>query len=74
MKNFLKEEYGLSEKTIELGLTAEENIRETFDAINKTAEYNQLKVMKAFSEHRVSEAHLGLSTGYGYVDMGRDTL
>lgn len=74
MKNFLKEEYGLSEKTIELGLTAEENIRETFDAINKTAEYNQLKVMKAFSEHRVSEAHLGLSTGYGYDDMGRDTL
>ncbi len=74
MEKILKEEYGLSEKTIELGIKAEENVRDTFDAINKTAEYNQLKVMKAFSEHRVSEAHLGLSTGYGYDDLGRDTL
>ncbi len=74
MERILKEEYGLSEKTIELGMKAEENVRATFDAINKTAEYNQLKVMKAFSEHRVSEAHLGLSTGYGYDDLGRDTL
>ena len=74
MERILKEEYGLSEKTIELGIKAEENVRGTFDAINKTCEYNQLKVMKAFSEHRVSEAHLGLSTGYGYDDLGRDTL
>lgn len=74
MERILKEEYGLSEKAIELGIKAEENVRNTFDAINKTAEYNQLKVMKAFSEHRVSEAHLGLSTGYGYDDLGRDTL
>ena len=74
MEKILREEYGLAEKTIELGRQAEENVRDTFDAINRTAEYNQLKVMKAFSEHRVSEAHLGLSTGYGYDDLGRDTL
>lgn len=70
----LKEEYGLTDQVIELGKRAEENVKESFDAINKTAEYNQVKVMRAFSNHRVSEAHLGMSTGYGYDDLGRDTL
>ena len=70
----LKEEYGLTDQIIELGKKAEENVKESFDAINKTAEYNQVKVMRAFSNHRVSEAHLGMSTGYGYDDLGRDTL
>ena len=74
IQKILKEEYGLSDKVIELGKVAEENIRSTFDDINATAEYNQIKVLTAFSEHRVSEAHLGLSTGYGYDDLGRDTL
>ena len=70
----LKKEYGLSDSVIELGKKAEENIKESFAKIDETAEYNQIKVMRAFSEHRVSEAHLGLSTGYGYGDLGRDTL
>ena len=74
ISKILKEEYGLCDKVIELGHIAEENIRSTFDGINETAEYNQIKVLKAFSEYRVSEAHLGLSTGYGYDDLGRDTL
>lgn len=73
-KNILKEEYGLSDKVIELGRRAEENVKNTFDKINETAEFNQLKVMRAFSAHKVSEAHLGMSTGYGYDDLGRDTL
>lgn len=74
ISKILKEEYNLSDDVIELGKKAEENIKESFTKINETAEYNQLKVMKAFSHHRVSEAHLGLSTGYGYDDLGRDTL
>ena len=74
IEKVLKEEYGISEKIIELGKKAEENIRTTFDGINEICEYNQIKVLKAFSEHKVSEAHLGLSTGYGYDDLGRDTL
>ncbi len=72
--NILKEEYGLSDRVLDLAKKAEENIYDTFSAINETAEYNQLKVMRAFSSHRVSEAHLGMSTGYGYDDLGRDTL
>ena len=70
----LKEEYGLTSEVIELSQKAEENVKCTFDAINETAEYNQVKVMRAFSSNRVSEQHLGLSTGYGYDDVGRDTL
>ncbi len=74
ISKILKDEYNLSSAVIDLGKQAEENIKDTFAQIDQTAEYNQLKVMGAFSRHRVSEAHLGLSTGYGYDDLGRDTL
>ena len=74
ISKILQEEYGLSSEVIELGKKAEENIKSCFDKINETAEYNQIKVLRAFSDHRVSEAHLGASTGYGYDDLGRDTL
>ena len=74
ISRILKEEYNLSDSVIELGKKAEENVIESFAKINETAEFNQVKVMRAFSNHRVSEAHLGISTGYGYDDLGRDTL
>lgn len=74
ISNILKEEYGLSNDILELSQKAEENVKGSFAKINETAEYNQVKVMRAFSSHRVSEAHLGMSTGYGYDDLGRDTL
>ena len=74
IKEILKEEYGLSNEVLELAQKAEENVKDKFSAINETAEYNQIKVMRAFSKNRVSEQHLGLSTGYGYDDLGRDTL
>ena len=49
-------------------------LRERFEGIDKTAEYNQLKVIHAMQTCRVSEACLGTSTGYGYNELGRDTL
>lgn len=48
--------------------------KEQFEGIEKITEYNQQKVLAAFIKNRVSEAHLGVSTGYGYGDIGRDTL
>ena len=74
ISSILKEEYGISDKVIELSKKAEENVRRNFAQIDETAEFNQIKVLRAFSQHRVSEAHLGISTGYGYDDLGRDTL
>ncbi len=47
---------------------------QAFSAIDSTAEYNQQKVLHAFIENRVSEAHFSASTGYGYGDRGRETL
>ena len=48
--------------------------RETFEKIDEIAMHNQHKVLSAFIKNGVSESHLGISTGYGYGDRGRDTL
>ena len=48
--------------------------KEPFEEIEKIAMHNQHKVLSAFINNGVSEAHLGGSTGYGYDDRGRDTL
>ncbi len=53
---------------------AETKAAERFKAIDEITEYNQTKVLNAFIKNRVSEMHLGISTGYGYGDIGRDTL
>ncbi len=50
------------------------SLKERFDRIDKTAEYNQLKVMQAFRKNRVSAEHMNGTNGYGYNDDGRDTL
>ena len=45
-----------------------------FEEIDKNAEYNQMKVIKAMQDEKVAEMHLSGTTGYGYNDDGRDTL
>ncbi len=52
----------------------EKSLKERFEAIDKVAEYNQLKVINAMQRNRVSERHFAGTTGYGYDDDGRDTL
>lgn len=51
-----------------------ERLEERFQEIDRVAEYNQMKVLKAMQDKRVSDAHFGATTGYGYNDLGRDTL
>lgn len=65
---------GLSEKVLKMAEEAESGLKERFKKIDSIAEYNQLKILHAMQKNRVSEAHLGTSTGYGYNDIGRDTL
>lgn len=65
---------GISEAVLAFGEQTERELKERFDAIDQTAEYNQLKVIKAMQEARVSDAHFAGTTGYGYNDLGRDTL
>ncbi len=53
---------------------AEERLLTRFREIDRTAEANTRKVMEAFQNHRVSEACFAGTTGYGYDDLGRETL
>ena len=73
----LKEMYkklGISDQTYSFGEEILASLEKRFKQIDETAEYNQLKVVQAMQECRVSEACLSGTTGYGYNDLGRDTL
>lgn len=70
----LYQSMGIEKDVYEFGEAILKNLTKRFQAIDETAEYNQLKVIKAMQEARVSEACLLGTTGYGYNDLGRDTL
>ncbi len=65
---------GISKEVFAYGERILEELKDRFDAIDRIAEYNQAKVVHAMQECKVSEACLLGTTGYGYNDMGRDTL
>ncbi len=67
-------EFGISEAVYRFGDEILTSLRERFRQIDETAEYNQLKVIRAMQRAGVSEACLLGTTGYGYNDLGRDTL
>jgi cystathionine beta-lyase family protein involved in aluminum resistance len=66
--------FGISEKVCAYGEKILLSLQERFLEIDAVAEYNQLKVIHAMQECGVSEACLLGTTGYGYNDLGRDTL
>ena len=68
------EQLGISEKVLKFARETEAALKEWFEEIDGVAEYNQLKVIKAMQEARVSDIHFAGTTGYGYNDLGRDTL
>lgn len=68
------EELGISPALHKYGESIEDGLSERFGKIDKTAEYNQLKVISAMQKAHVSEACLSGTTGYGYDDIGRDAL
>lgn len=73
----LKEYYkqlGIKENVYEFCMQIEKDLKERFDEIDRVTEYNQLKVIAAMQKNRLSEAHLSGTTGYGYNDIGRETL
>ena len=65
---------GISPAVYQYGEKTLDALRERFDAIDKVAEYNQAKIIAAMQKNRVSAACFNTSTGYGYDDLGRDTL
>ena len=74
MNSKIYEELGISEKVYSFGEEILGSLEMRFKKIDENAEYNQLKVLKAMQENKVSEACLLGTTGYGYNDLGRETL
>lgn len=66
--------YNFDEKLIAIAEKAEESCAAAFADISAVAEYNGAKVLKAFSDNRVSEQCFYGSTGYGYGDIGREVI
>ena len=60
---------GISGQVLQFTEEVERSLKERFQAIDQVAEYNQLKVIKAMQEARVSDIHFAGTTGYGYNDM-----
>lgn len=67
-------EMGIERQIYEYGESILNRLVPRFKEIDEIAEYNQMKVIKAMQESKVSEACLLGTTGYGYNDLGRDTL
>ncbi len=73
-KNILKDKYGIKENILELAEKSLEDIKGQFEIFDGIREFNQLKVLEAFQEEEISDSHFTSSTGYGYGDIGRDSL
>ena len=67
-------ELGISDEVYNFGEKIIEELKYRFTKIDKTAEYNQCKVLSAMKKNRVDAACFAASTGYGYNDLGRDKI
>jgi len=68
------EKFGISKEIIELANQVEQEIKPEFEKVDKIKEENSLKVLMAFQKYKISDMHFGETTGYGYGDIGRDTI
>ena len=64
----------INNELIELSKQVEEEIKEEIKKVDEDSMYNSLKVLNAFQNNRISDVHFGTTTGYGYGDVGRDTI
>lgn len=67
-------EFGIKDEVLDLSKKVEKDISSIIDDVNKRCEINTLKVLKAFNKYNISDMHFGSTTGYGYGDVGRDTI
>ena len=73
-EKLMMESYNIKPHVFELYKKALNDVEEQFKIYDEIREYNQLKVLNAFQEERISDMHFTNSSGYGYDDIGRDTL
>ena len=73
-EEFLKFQYKINDETFNLYNKALNDVEDQFKMYDEIRELNQLKVLNALQEERISESHFTNSSGYGYGDIGRDSL
>ncbi|MGH4052746.1 MAG: aminotransferase class I/II-fold pyridoxal phosphate-dependent enzyme [Clostridium sp.] len=73
-KEYLQKKYKISPKTLGLYDIAIKDVQGEFEILDEVREFNQLKVLTALQDERISESHFTNSSGYGYGDIGRDSL
>lgn len=66
--------YGVNDKAIEAAIKAEEALKDVYARIDDIVTYNELKVLDAFRSEKFSDTHMGLTSGYGYDDVGREKI
>ena len=64
----------ISKETLEFVDKEEEKVKDIFTKIDKLEEINSLKVLNAFQKYNVNESCFNATTGYGYNDVGRETI
>lgn len=65
---------GISEQVLKLVNESEKDCKEQFERLDKACEFNSLKVLTAFHKNGVTESCFNETTGYGYNDLGRETI
>ncbi len=73
-REFLKQQFEIDDRIIELAEQAENDAQKVFARIDEVKQLNQLKVIKAMQENKLSDSHFNGTTGYGYDDRGREVL
>lgn len=67
-------ELGIREEIVKLVNDCDKELEDKFSEIDKLCDYNSLRVLSSFHKHEVTESHFNSTTGYGYNDLGRDTI
>ena len=67
-------ELGIKIETVNYVNDKEKELKEVFEELDKKCDFFSLKVLSAFHKHQISEVHFSETTGYGYSDIGRDTI
>ena len=72
LSNLYREAFDIPEKIFIEVNEAEKRLKDRFDKLDEIKNFNQLKVLKAFQDHRISQSDFFSATGYGYGDRGRE--
>lgn len=73
-ESYVKSQFGIGDEIIRLAGEAEQSASSQFARIDEIALLGQAKVLSAFADNRISEAHFAPTSGYGYDDLGRDAI